>query len=320
MIKRFLMIAPIVLVSSFLAFLLINGLPGDAARSVVGEGGTPEQVAYFRELMGLNVPMMQRYWGWLLDFFPCGLLRGFLAPAYQTTLTITLIATALSLLIGVPLGFVSAFKRHTIYDRIFTFLSLTGMSMPSFWQASLIYIFLLSLARSGIVSRELFIPGPGRTFFLIIAAIILGISLSASVMRMTRASVLEIVSKNYIRTARAFGVSEGKIITKHIMHNVGITILTIVGTNFNTALAGSFYTEIIFGLEGMGQLIVWAVRVRNELLLLNIVVLLSTCYCIVNLIVDIGCAFVDPRIKNRIKKDSSSHRDGSTRTKFKVSP
>ena len=309
--RRVLLLIPVMLIISFFAFSLINLMPADAARIAAGENAPRELIDAIREMMGLNYPFFVRYFRWLRDFIlyqhlGYSLMSGWpvmtiVLAALPITFRIVFIATLVSVVIGIPIGIISAVKRYSIFDNIGMAFSIIGISIPAFWQALLLHMFILYLVRIGSLPHEVFAGRGDANFFSLLAALILGISTSAIVARFTRSSMLEVIHQNYIKTARAFGKTEIRIVSKHAFKNVLIPIITVVGLNFSVLLAGAIYSEIVFRLDGIGVLLVNAVRSRDYPLLMGAIVLVCLFFSVLNLLIDILYSFIDPRIRSQYK-------------------
>jgi len=305
-----LLLIPVMIIVSFIIFSILNLMPADAARVAAGYRATQEEIEYIREMMGLNYPFFVRYFNWLYGFvfhqhLGYSLMMGWpvypiVMSAMPTTLTIAVIATVVSVIIGIPVGVISAVKRYSIFDNAGMVFSIIGISMPTFWQAMLLHLLVQHLIRLGVLPLELLIVG-NNNFFTILAGIILGVSTSAIVARMTRSSMLEVIYKDHIRTARAFGRTENDIMIKHALKNALIPIITIVGLNFGALLAGSIYSEVVFRLNGIGSLLVWAIGSRDYPVLMGAVLVICLLFSVLNLFIDILYTFIDPRVKTQYK-------------------
>ena len=308
--RRVLLLIPVMLSVSFIVFSIINLMPADAARVIAGDGATQEEILAIREAMGLHYPFLVRYFWWLRDFvfyqdLGYSLMMGWpvmsiVLSTLPVTVEIALIATTISLLVGIPVGIISAVKRNSIFDFIGMFFAIFGVSMPTFWQAQLSYFIILHLIRVDILSLDLFAAANNRTFLLIVA-VILGLSTSASIARMTRSSMLEVIHQDYIKMARAFGRTEARIILKHAFKNALLPIITVVGLNFTVLLAGSIYSEMIFRLNGIGVLLLRSIGNRDYTLLMGAILVLCLLFCLINLLIDLLYAIIDPRIRRQYK-------------------
>ena len=292
----FVLVAAIILV-----FTLMEFAPGDPIRSMLGEGATVEQEIALREKLGLDRPYLER-----LGSFIWGLLHGDLGRSYRSdisvfdeiisrypiTLKLTFGSVALGILIGVPIGIISSVKQYSIFDRVFTGISLFGVSAPSFWIAMLLVLIFSVKLR--------WLPPTGTYSFeyWILPVVTMGLQTSASIMRMTRSSILEIIRQDYVRTARAKGQTESKIILKHVLPNALIPILTTVGISIYSFLGGSVLVETVFAMPGLGKFILDSVNFKDYPCVLGGILWISLNCVVVTFIIDMLYAVVDPRIKS----------------------
>ena len=313
-IKRLLMMIPVLLGVTLLVFIMLEITPGDPARQILGEMATEEMVEELREEMGLNDPFVVRYvryvWGVIHGDFGDSYMTG--RPVFEevverfpTSLKLAALGTLIAVLVGVPLGILSAIKQYSWMDTILVGTAMVGVSMPSFW-LGLILILVFS------VQLQIF-PSSGLEdgwLSWVMPAITIGYISAASIFRMTRSSMLEVIRQDYIRTARAKGQKETKVITKHALKNAVIPIVTMDGRRFGSALGGSVITEQVFSIPGLGQLMVNAINNRNYPVVQGGVLLIALSYSVINLLVDILYAYADPRIKAQysVKKVTASKR------------
>lgn len=263
-----------------------------------------------REELGLNDPLLIRYFEYMKD-----LLHGDMGVSYRNsisvwdqvtdrfpnTVVLAIAGILVALLIGIPLGILSAKKQNTIVDNISMVLSLIGVSMPNFW-FGLLVVMLFALKLGWLPSQ-----GMGEGFgpllaSLILPALTLGTGAAGSIARMTRSSMLEVIRQDYISTARAKGVDERTVTYQHMLRNALIPIITSVGLSFGGLLGGAMLTETVFSWPGLGRLMVENIKSKDIPMVLGCVVFLATMFTIVNLVVDLIYAFVDPRIKSLYKK------------------
>lgn len=305
----FVLVAAIILV-----FTLMEFAPGNPVRSMLGEGATVEQELALREKLGLDRPYLER-----LGSFIWGLLHGDLGESYRSgisvfdeiisrypiTLKLTFGSVFLGIIIGVPIGIISSVKQYSIFDRIFTGISLFGVSAPSFWIAMLLVL---------IFSVKLGLLPPTGTYgfeYWILPVVTMGLQTSASIMRMTRSSILEIIRQDYVRTARAKGQTESKIIFKHVLPNALIPILTTVGISICSFLGGSVLVETVFSMSGLGKFILDSVNFKDYPCVLGGILWISLNCVIVTFVIDMLYAVVDPRIKSMYggpRKASKKHK------------
>jgi ABC-type dipeptide/oligopeptide/nickel transport system permease component len=284
---------------SFVVFLILH-LTGDPALVLLSPEATPEDVRRFREAMGFNDPFYVQYWRFLT-----GALRGDFGqsvrhgePAFglvverlPATFELAGAALLLALVLSVPAGIISAVRRNTVIDYVSTVLALLGQSMPTFW-LGIMLILLCSVQLQLLPSS-----GRGGLEHLVLPAVTLGLFTTARITRLTRSGMLEVLNQDYIRTARAKGVSNPPVVWKHALKNAAIPIVTIVGIELGTLLGGSVITETIFAWPGVGRLSVQAIYNRDYPVVQASVFLLATTFVIVNLLVDVVYTYLDPRIR-----------------------
>jgi len=283
-----------------IVFLIIHLVPGDPARIMLGENALPSDVEALRESLGLNRPLIVQYFDFFAKLFQGDLGRSFntgqpvlnaIIERFPATLILTAASMFFAVIIAVPIGIITAAKRNTVVDNLGMIFSLIGVSMPAFWLGPiLILIFSVKL---GILP----VSGSGSIKHLVLPSFSLGFALAAIISRMTRASMIEVLNQDYIRTARAIGVSEKIILLKHALRNAIIPVVTIVGLQFGALLGGVIIIEIIFSWPGIGQLLIPAIMRRDYPLVQGCILFIAVVYIFVNLIVDIIYAYIDPRIK-----------------------
>ncbi|WP_055669591.1 nickel ABC transporter permease [Desnuesiella massiliensis] len=304
-IKRILLLIPVLLGVTFIVFSIMYLTPGDPAQLILGEKASPESVAALRTQMGLDKPFIVQYFTFIGKAVTGDFGRSYttnravfaeIFQRFPNTLTLAVVGVVLSIAIGIPVGIISATKQYSITDNVSMVVALLGVSMPNFWFGlMLILIFSVNLG---------WLPSGGFTSLksLILPAITLGYSSSAIVTRMTRSSMLEVIRQDYIRTARAKGVKEKTVILRHGLKNALIPVITVVGLQFGHLLGGAVLTETVFSWPGVGRLLVDAIRAKDTPMVLASVVFLATAFSICNLLVDILYAYVDPRIKSQYSK------------------
>lgn len=298
--KRLLMLVPVMIGVSFIIFFVMDFAPGDAALIIAGENAPTEQIEAIRNDLGLNDPVLVRYGRYMLKLFVGDMGISYVTgrDVFRTymeklpnTLLLAFSGTLLSMLISIPLGIVAALKRGTIIDGIVMIFSLIGLSMPLFWLGLLLIIqFSLNI--------KILPPGGADSWrSLILPAITLAVSKTALLTRTTRSSMLEVINEDYIRTARAKGVSRKKAVTKHGLRNALIPIITVVGIQMSASLGGSVLCESVFAWPGVGRLILDSIGKRDIPMVTGCIILTTLLAVLVILIVDMIYAFIDPRIK-----------------------
>lgn len=306
--RRLLATVPVVVLVTIIVFLLLHVTPGDPVVIMLGDQAAPDAVAALRHNLGLDLPLPVQYGVWLWR-----VARGDLGTSlrthdpvsrlalarYPTTLELLVLAMLVSLVIAIPTGVLSAVRRNSWIDMLVTPLAISGVSLPSFWVGVLlIWAFSVTLAwfpTVGFVPLGTSVVGNLRT--MVLPVVTLGVALAAIVMRITRASLLQVLQLDYVRTARAKGVAERAIILRHALRTTLIPVVTVLGLQTGTLLGGAVIVESIFALPGMGRLIVDAIFARDFPLVQGVVLILAVSFILVNLGVDLLYAWLDPRIR-----------------------
>ncbi len=283
-----------------MVFMLAHIVPGDPVQQMLGEGARAEDLQQMRHSLGLDVPVPTQYRRYL-----AGVVRGDLGESfrfqepvtrvvlshYPATLELAIVALLVCLAIGIPAGLLAAEKRATSTDRAVGLFTLLGLSVPSFALGPVLILVF------SVILGWLPVSGRGDPLHLILPAITLGAALAAILTRMVRISVIEELSSDYVRTARAKGLSPSAVLFRHAFRNALIPILTILGLQFGTLLAGTIVTETIFSWPGIGRLTVQAIGARDYPLLQGCIILIAVSYVFVNLLTDAVYALVDPRVR-----------------------
>ena len=309
---RLLMMIPVLLGVTFIVFTLMYFTPGDPVKMILGETAKPEDVAKLTEQLGLNDPFLVRFFnyiGGIVTRFDFGTSYVTGQPVIKEILTrfpntalLAVLGVSISVVIGVICGVVAATRQYSIFDNLATALSLIGVSMPSFWLGLMLIV--LFAIYFGLLPAS----GSYGPQYWILPAVTIGTNGAASIMRMTRSSMLEVVRMDYIRTARAKGQSERIVIMYHALKNALIPVVTVIGIQFGNLLGGSVLTETVFAIPGVGKYGIDAIRQRDFPVVQGSVVFLAICFSIVNLLVDILYAYIDPRIASQyrnLKKSSN---------------
>lgn len=305
--KRLLMMIPIIIGISFILFSVMNLTPGDPARLILGEYAAQSDVDQLREEMGLNENFFVRYGNYLKDAsmgnfgksYTTGLpVSKEIFSRFPTTLKLAFGAILISVIIGIPIGIISAVKQYTIIDTMSLMSALLLTSMPGFW-LGLMLMLLLSLKLN-------LLPAIGSDTWIhyIMPCITLAAATLAILIRMTRSSMLEVIRQDYIRTARAKGAGEKRIVFEHALRNALLPVITVIGINFGIQLGGSVIIEGVFAIPGLGSLIITSVKMKDIPIVLASVMFLAITGGLVNLVVDIMCVYIDPRIKSQYVKVS----------------
>lgn len=301
--RRIILLIPILLGVTVIVFGIMFMTPGDAAILMLGENAPPAELEALRERLGLNEPAYVQYGMWLgrvlqLDFgrsIRSGrpVTREIIARL-PATIELALLATLLSIAIGVPLGVLSATRPNTAVDHAATVAAFGGLAMPVFWQG-LVLILLFAVVLG-------WLPPSGRLGgwqYYILPTITLGTSAIAAITRMTRATMLETLSQDYVRTARSKGVHPRSMIYRHALRNAMIPIVTVIGLQFGALLSGAVITETIFSWPGIGRLAIDSIRSKDFPTVQGVVMVFALLYAVVNLFTDVLYAYLDPRLKTR---------------------
>lgn len=307
--KRIIMLVPVMLATIFVVYFIMDQSDVDPAKVMLGESATKESVAKLREELGLDDPFLIRYVRYV-----GGLVRGDMGVSYTyktsvadqirdrlpNTFLLASCGVLFSIIIGIPIGVIAARKQYSIFDNVSMVFSLIGASAPAFWIGLLlVLIFSLQL-------RIFPASGMGKGFWgaaksLVLPAVTIGMSGAAAAARTTRSSMLETIRQDYIDTARAKGTSEFVITFRHMLKNALIPVITTVGLHFGVLLGGSVLTETVFAWPGIGRFVIESIKTQDIPSVLGCVVTLAIMFTIVNLLVDILYAYVDPRIKSQYK-------------------
>ena len=303
--KRLLALIPVILGVIFIIQFILYISPNDPAVVILGNAYTPEGAEQVRESLGLNDPFVVQFVRYILD-----LLRGDFGDSYITgepvatqllarfpnTLILVLVSMTLCTILSLPIGIQSAVKPNSWFSNITAALGMVGIALPTFWLGlMLILLFAVHLE---------WLPATGSVSLtgMILPAITLSASFMAGTMRTTRSSMLDCLNQDYIRTAKAKGVSHHDVIDKHALQNALLPIITVVGVNVGTQMGGSVFSEFVFSYPGLGIMLTNGIKQTDTPTILGCLVVMAICIGICNLLVDIIFAFVDPRIKSQYSK------------------
>jgi len=306
--RRLMQLIPTVIIVSMMIFGLQQLLPGDPATIMAGEERDPEVIEQIRKQYRLDQPIPVQYVYWIKGVVTGDLgesmrlkepVSTLVAQKLPVTLQLATMAMIIAIFIGVPAGIVSAVKKGTVWDYVVNVISLWGISTPNFWLGILL-IFLFSvhlgwLPASGYVSP--FVDPWQSLKTTIMPAFVLGNSIAGVLMRHTRAAMLQALSSDYVRTARAKGLNENRVILAHAMRNALTPVITLGALEFGTLLSGAVLTEQIFTIPGFGKLIVDAVFNRDYAVVQGVVLVTSATYILLNLLADLGYILVNPRLR-----------------------
>ncbi len=330
--RRLLGLIPVLFGISILVFAFVRAIPGDPALVMLGERATEESVRQIRQDMGLDRPVIEQYFKYMGGIFKGDLGTSIFSQIpvaddmkrrFPATLELSLAAMFFALFVGIPLGILAAVRRNSNVDNIAMVVALVGVSMPVFWLGMIMkYVFSISTkifppsARIDDLLSFSFVPITNMyvldgilrlngtvvwdaLLHLVMPAIALGTIPMAIIARMTRSSMVEVLSQDYVRTARAKGLIQRSVIWKHALRNAMLPVITVVGLSFGGLLSGAVLTETIFAWSGIGSWIYEGIFQRDYPVIQSGVLLVSFVFVIVNLIVDMSYAFFDPRIQYR---------------------
>jgi peptide/nickel transport system permease protein len=308
LLRRVLAAIPVMGVVALFVFLLLRLTPGDPAAILAGDNATPEQLERIRISLGLNQPLYTQFFTWVGS-----LLRGDLGTSLSSnqpvlkligqriepSIAVAIATIVLSVVIAVPLGVVAAWKRGTWIDRFVMGLSVVGFSIPVFVIGYvLIQIFAIDLRWLPVQGYRSIGNGFGPFFErLILPTVSLSFIYVALIARMTRASMLDVLGEDYVRTARAKGIGEAGVLLRHGLRNAAVPVITVIGTGFALLISGVVVTESVFNLPGIGRLTVDAVLSRDYPVIQGLILLTSAVYLGVNLMIDVAYTLLDPRIR-----------------------
>ncbi len=297
---RLLYTLPVIWLVVSVVFLLIHLVPGDPIQQMLGEGAASADIAAARHQYGLDVPLGQQYvnyWKGVLHGNLGQSLRfqqgvgSLIAARYPATMQLTLAALVVAIMLSIPAGVYSATHRNRWSDRTLSFVSLLGLSFPNFALGPV--LILLFAVQLGLLP----VSGSGTLAHLVLPAITMGGALAAILTRMVRTSMLEELSQDYVRTARAKGLSERTVVYKHALRNAMIPVLTVLGLQFGALLAGAIVTETIFSWPGIGRLTIQAIANRDYYLVQGCILAIGLTYVAVNFMTDLLYSVVNPRIR-----------------------
>ncbi len=299
--KRILILIPTIIGVSFVVFSLLYLSPGDAALASAGPNAPKETVEILRDKMGLNDPFLIQYGRFLKNLifhFDLGTSYQSKTPViekilrvFPNTLKLAGVSLIFAIISGIILGIIAGINKNNIIDSLISFAGMIGLAMPIFWSGLLLIIIFSSKLK--------LLPASGFSSWrhMILPVLALGLQTSSSIMRMTRSSMIEVLDKDYIRTARAKGLKKSRIIFIHALKNAMIPIITTIGLQAGGLLGGSILTETVFSISGIGRLVVDSVKTRDYPVILGGVMFIALVYSIISIIVDILYGFLNPQIK-----------------------
>lgn len=299
-VKRLLLLIPVLIGVTLLVFAIMNLRPGNPGQIALGMEASQEAIDAYNAKLGLDQPFFTRYFQYMgnllkgdfgQSWYGSQLVSDRIFDAFPHTLTICLLSVLLAMLLGIPIGILSAVKQYSIWDRIATIIAMLFASIPKFWQCLLMsMLFAVQLK---------LLPAYGLDSWqsYIMPVFCLSTNTMGLTIRLTRSSMLEEIRKDYVRTARAKGAKEKSVIFRHALRNSLIPVVTACGVNFSLLLGGTVFTESVYAIPGLGSVIVKSISNKDVPMIMGCVVILAICAVVINLLIDILYAYLDPRIK-----------------------
>ena len=303
--KRLLLLIPILLGVTFIVFTIMSLTPGDPGRLILGQKVPQAAVDQLNHELGFDKPFLIRYVNYIVDAVQGDFGKSYrtsrpvfdeIFSRFPTTLKLALLGVITSVILGIPIGILSAVKQYSALDIISTVAAMLMSAIPSFWLGLMMIIFF-SLKLGWLPSN-----GIGTWAHYVMPTLTLGVPSAASIIRLTRATMLETIRQDYIRTARAKGATEKIVIWKHALKNALLPVITVVGMSFGGLLGGTILIESVFSMPGVGMLMLNAIRMKDIPQVMATVILLAALFCVIMLFVDILYAYIDPRLRARYSK------------------
>ncbi|WP_412564422.1 ABC transporter permease [Thalassobius sp. MITS945101] len=308
--KRLLSAIPVLFGVTIIVFVIMALIPGDPATAILGSYATPENVAKLNADLGLDKPLVQRYFIWLGNMLKGDFGTSFslnrpvideVSERFNATLILAGTSFVLCSVLGIVAGMISAARQYGLADKAITFVVLIGISVPSFFLGMMMILFFAVKLRWLPASGMYAVWGggdlPNLLRHLILPASALAVVATGVIARLSRSAMLEVLRQDFIRTARAKGVREGRVLRRHALRAAMVSIIPVLGIQAGFVLSGAVYIEIVFQWPGVGRMLVDAILTRDILLVQGGVVLVATCYVLFNIIVDVAQSLLDPRIK-----------------------
>jgi len=308
-IRRILLMIPAVLLCTIIIFSMIHFIPGDPAAVMLGDTATKVQVDRLREKMGLDLPFPVQYFRWFTrtlkgdlgnSIFSYDTVLDVIKSRAPTSIFVALFSMALIIIFGISIGAISALKYNSFLDQILMGIAMLGASVPTFW-SGLMFMFIFAVQLGWLPTSGF--PGVSRIGdfsnfrYLIMPCVALAIPNAALIIRLTRSTMLDVAKEDYVRTAKAKGLTNYEVNAKHILRNALIPVLSALGFTFVGLMSGTVVTETVFALPGLGRLVVASILRRDYPVIQGIVLIVVLAYMLVNLLIDVSFAYLDPRIR-----------------------
>lgn len=300
LVKRVAQAAAIVFAISLVTFFVLNVIPGDPVALMLGDNATPETIAAVRANLGMDKPLVEQYINWITDllhgdfgvsYFQKKPVADLIANAFYYTARLALVSYLVAVVIGLVTGILAAVNRGTAIDYTLMTVAVTGISAPSFWVAIMLQIYI------GLQVKAIPISGLDTPIAYLLPTIALGSRYAASIARITRTSMLEVLNQDFIRTARAKGLHPVRIVLVHVLRNALVPIITVAGADLGSLLTGSMLTETVFNINGIGKLLIDSITKRDLPIVQGCVIYVAVICVVIYLVVDLLYAVVDPTIR-----------------------
>lgn len=306
--KRLLSTILVMTLVGIFVFMLLHFSAGDPAAIIAGDYATPQQIEAIRKRLGLDDPLIVQFWRWAsrvvqgdlgVSIFSNTPVSTLILQRLEPTVSLALLTMGFAVCVAVTLGVIAAWRAGSAIDRSLMGFSVLGFSMPAFVVGYvLIYIFAIELRWLPVQGYRSIADGVGPWFMhLVLPTLTLGLSYVALIARMTRASMMDVLEEDYIRTARAKGVANRTMLMRHALKNAGVPIITVIGIGVALLIGGVVITETVFNIPGIGRLVVDAISKRDYPIIQGVILLFSGIYVLVNLLVDLSYTLIDPRIR-----------------------
>ena len=314
LVRRLLGVVIVIFILSFISFMLVNMFPGSTAERLLAEGAqgsglTQEVIDRFNRELGLDKPVFERYGDWLWGALQGDLGRSFassepvlseISIRLPRSLELVILASLLAIVIAIPVGVISAVRQGSPADMLGRLFTILGLAIPNFFLGVLVVSFIagwLNVSLATLESPYIWVDVQKNLESMIAPALVLSAALMATLMRMQRSQVLEIIHEDYVRTARAKGLTERSIVLRHVLRNSFIPVITIFGNQFAFLISGAVIVEYIFRVNGVGAMLVTAIRRADFNVVVGITVIIGLGVVLINLLVDLSYAWIDPRIR-----------------------
>ena len=298
--KRLCTLIPVLFIVSILVFLMVHVMPGDPARIMAGDSATDETVENIRQAYGFDKPLYEQYFRYIIKALQGDFGTSFrtgrpvaeeIAIRFPNTMLLAVSAIIISIVFGIGIGLISATKRNSIFDNVSMVVALIGLSIPPFYLGLMLMLIFCVILNWFPITAEI------SLISMVLPAVTLSARSLATIARMTRSSMLEVMSQDYILTAKAQGFSNRKIIFNHALKNSMNSIVTVAGIQFGSLLGGSVITEKVFGWPGLGELVITAIKARDFPVVQTTILVIAVSFVVVNLLIDILYVLINPRIK-----------------------